>query len=444
MPGSNPTFASCFAQAGLAFKAMNALNLFGSSNTPNWADMEDAITTGLDGIYTPAALNLIKAARKSIASPLSRDQLRSLWRPFLQETCRSIGSQELTSGSDVQMLRAIRKYMVANAQTINSRGMTLNSPSADGGNAGSGTILRVTVDKDGNPLEGTGAEAKQAICTQDAQSGARKGAEVFRFTGSPAGEDNLSWEGSGFSADVPTAHPLTSRIIKNPSFDTNGASSDNTAPSSTTAITGWTIGSSASNFALRSASGYYYATYPGAPSTLWGLEFTASDSISQIIADVNPGVSFDPATPYFCGLRWKRKSSATGTLTLNLGASNASATIGSATNDVWNHLYIALGTGNYLQNFNEESLDLLIDVSTLATGTVVVDHLVCAPMVNVDGTYYLPIGADTPFLRDDLFTWTDTDGGTRAILSYLLWLAYGADGWLPSDNGGTETVSDPS
>jgi hypothetical protein len=215
-------------------------------------------------------------------------------------------------------------------------------------------------------------------------------------------------------------------------------------PSSTTAISGWTIGTATSNFKLRSASGYYYATYPSAPSTLWGVEFTGSDTLTQIVNSVTPGASFSTTRPYFCGLRYMRKASATGTLTLRLGASSASATIGSATNDVWNHLYIALGTGCYYQNFNETNLDVQIQASTLATGTVVVDHLVLGEMANVDGTFYLPVGGSTAWLKDDFFTWTDSDGGTRAILSYLLWLAYGPDGWLPTNNAGSETIADPS
>ncbi|MBX3467182.1 MAG: hypothetical protein KF878_09835 [Planctomycetes bacterium] len=439
MSGPSPTFASIWEQAGKALHPLDALQRFGSQNDVNWADLEAALTSGLDGVYTPDLLNVVRTARRQVAAPLSAQTLRAAWRPVLQEICRAAGLQELSGGQDLAMLRAVRQFMVDEAETIKRRALTFDTPAA-GSNTGNGAIYRVTVDKDGHPLP-TGPEAKLARITKDAQSEARKHAEVFTFTGAPEGQDNLAWEGSGFSTEIETAHPLSSRLVRNPSFDTNGATADDSTPSSATAINSWTLGDPA-HFKLRSAAGYAYASYPGAPQTLWGLEFVGSGTISQVVTRENPAAAFRTDRPYFVGIRYRRKANATGTLHLDLGASTASVDLSTAPNDQWAILFIPLDAAAYFQQFNETDLAVKVRVTSLATGTVVVDHLVAVEMENVDGTFYLPVGGDTAFLAGDSFAWEDTETG-RAVFATLLWLAYGADGWLPSAAGDAETVPDP-
>lgn len=438
---ADPTFASVWNQAGLALKLPNAINLFGHSTTPNVADIQDALTTAIDGNFTPAALGAVANLRRTLGATVTPDTLRALWVPFLQEAVFAADLKSLAGASNGAMLDGIRQYMVDNVLLLKGRGMTFGTPSAGVGNVGvAGAMLRCTVDKDGWPLP-TGPEAKSAKVTQDALTGVRKYAEVWTFEGSLPGPDNLDWQGSGLLAQgVASAHPLTTSIIKNPSFDQSDATADNATPGSTTAVTNWVMTGSAANFRLRSASGYAFGGYPGQPATTYGLEIVASDAISQTLATVSPGVSFGSG-PHLIAIRWKRKASATGTLTLALGASSVSATIGSASNDAWNILYIALDSSCYFDTFNATDLKLTITAGTLATGTVVVDHVVVCPMVNVDGTYYLPVSGSTPWLKDDIYTWTDADGGTRAILSYLLWLAFGADGWLPSAPDATQVTA---
>ncbi len=436
---ADPTFASVWNQAGLAFKLPNAVNLLGHSNTPNIAAIQDALTQAIDGNYTPAALGAIANMRRAIAATVTPDTLRALWRPFLQDMVIAAGQKSLAGASDAAMLDAIRQYMVDNDLLIKGRGQTFGTPSAGGSNVGNGSLLRCTVDKDGWPLP-TGPEAKRAKVTKDAHKEGRKYAEVFTFEGQLPGIDNLDWRGSGLAVEVPSAHPQTSKLIKNPSFDQHDASADDTSPGSTTGVTNWTIGSSAANFKMRSAAGYTFGGYPGQPTTTWGLEFVGSDSISQTLATVSPGISFGDE-PHLVGLRWKRLASATGTLTLALGASSVAVDISTGTNGEWNHLYIALDEDCYFDNFNATDLKLTITAGTLATGTVVVDQVIVCPMVNVDGTYYLPVSGSTPWLKDDVFTWTDQEGAVRAILAYLLWLAFGADGWLPAAPDATEITA---
>jgi len=439
MAGANPTFDGIWSQAGLAFKFANAVNLFGSSNTPNVADMEDALVTALDGAYTPQLATILRQMRRSLARPVSRAILQAMWLPVLQELCRLIGKPELTKGSPLAMLEAVRQYMVDNNEHIRARGMTLGTPSAGG--VGDGILDRVTVDKDGFPLDCTGAEAKTATCKKDATSGARKGEELWTFEGAAAADDNLEWRGSSLLVQgVRTAHPASGKILRNASFDTHDASADNTAPSSTTSMSAWVL-SAAASFKHRSAAGYYFATYPGAPETLWGLEIVASGTATQNVNDENAGAVFSQVAPYWVGIRWKRLASATGTLKLKLGSQEVTVDVSTGANGTWNLLKLPLDKNLYFQNFNEAALDLVITMDTLAVGTVVVDHLIVQEMVDVDGTFYLPVGGDDPFLVDDEFTWTDADGGTRAIFAFLLFLAFGREGWLPGVSPATQVTA---
>ena len=93
---------------------------------------------------------------------------------------------------------------------------------------------------------------------------------------------------------------------------------------------------------------------------------------------------------------------------------------------------------------------LSVDPVGAVVDVVVVDDVVLAPMVPLDGTWYALVGGATAFVRGDTFTFTDADAVTRAKLSYWLWRAWEDDpetllemrGWFPT-TAGTETIADP-
>jgi hypothetical protein len=62
-------------------------------------------------------------------------------------------------------------------------------------------------------------------------------------------------------------------------------------------------------------------------------------------------------------------------------------------------------------------------------------------MTQADGCYYAVVGGSTPFLKEDVFTFTDT-GGTSAIINYWLWRAFGR--FLPHNASAGETWADPT
>ena len=458
MAGPNPTFASCWTQFGLVVKIVNELEKFGSTNSANYEDMEDAVTVGTDGIFTPSSIQLLRqTVRTALAGALDRGTLRRLFRPFLLEILRAIGSQELSASASVDdglALRAIRQYMVDNTQTLNSNEHTYDTSSA-GSPAGTGAIYRITVDPDAKTLDCLGADDKTFYCVQDQNSGVSKHAEVFEVRREDANPDGLQWTGGASSPPVRIAslHAKSANLLVNPSFEV-GAVANATALTTTGQLTGWDV-TTAANLKTYSAAAYVYRGYANDTGvTHYGVEFVGNDTLIQVVKTENPGASFFERTPYRCQIAWQRLASATGTLTLHLGAKSKAVDVSTGSNGAWNILTIDMDEDAYLAGFNETALDVKVDMASLAVGTVVVDDLVLAPMTNLDGTWWAVVGGATPWKRGDNLAFTaDAFGGTRGIMSYWLWRAYVADdpgmverigGWLPVTAGGTETIADPA
>lgn len=451
MAGPNPTFAQVWTQFGYVVKIVDQLQKFGSANTPNYLDMEDTLISALDGEFTPASLVVLRSLiRNALSGGLTRANLRTLFRPFVLEMLRAIGSSELTANgnvSDAVAWREVRAYMETNAQLLKSRNMTFDT-SATGSVTGTGAISRLTVDKDSNNLECTGAESKTFLCDRDQNSGAQKHAEEFEFQFGDADTTGLQWVGTGGTRRITSLHARSASLLVNPSFE-QGATANNTALTSTGQLTGWDV-TTAANLKTYSAAAYTYRGYPGQPTTLYGVEFVADDTLIQVVKNENPGAQFNPDTPYHFQIAWQRKSSATGNLTIHLGSQSTTVAIGTGTNDQWNVLQLDLDSSRFYDNFKENDLDVKIEVASLATGTVVVDDVVLAPMVNLDGTWWAVTGGATPWIKGDTRVFSGDSEGTATILNYWLWRAYGdlvvdIRGWFPSTTTASSIViADPS
>lgn len=447
MAGSDVTFANVWAQFGKVVKIVDGVQNFGSVNTPNYLDMEDTLTVILDGEFTPSVVPLLRqAVRSPLGSILSRDTLRAIFRPFMFEMLRAIGSEVLSRGgavSDAIGWREIRQYMETNSQLIKSRNMTFDT-SATGTVVGTGAFSRLTVDKDANNLECTGAESKTFECVRDQNSGVSKHAEVFDLKFADADLSGLQWIGTGGTRQITSLNAKSGSLVVNPSFE-QGALTNATALASTGQLTGWDVGTAAS-WKTYSAAAYVYRGYQNDTGvTHFGLECIASDTITQVLKTENPGASFDEEIPYHFQIAWQRKSSATGNLTIHLGAESTTVTIGSGTNDVWNVLQLDLDSSRYYQQFKEGDLDIKVQVASLAVGTVVIDDMVLAPMVNLDGTWWAGTGGATPWLRGDQRIFSGDSEGTSTYLSYWLWRAYGDEvkalrGWFPSTTTASSIV----
>lgn len=452
MAGPDPDFDSAFSQLALAIKPIDQIYKFCNANSPNYLAMLDALQVAQDGVYTgsyAAQVNALLAG--NLSACLSPAAVRAAFTPALLELADIIDSDSTDPNT---ILADLRQYMVDNSLSINSPNPTWDTPAADSnshggsGNTGVGTINRLSVDKDGEDLPTT-AEQKYCEVTRDQNSGAREWEEQLRFWGAPRRNYPLEFTGSGpLQSGVSFVHGganSTGFWLANPSFDL-GTHADDTDLASTTAVTGWTA-TTAANW--ESQASHVYRGYPGAPTTQYGLECTASDAITQVLQSTRPTADYS-AAPMYAQVAYKRLASATGNLTLALGSQSSTATIGSATNGQWNILRLAIGTRNWYENFNQDALALTITVDTLATGTVVIDDVILAPFVNIDGTWYCPVGGQggnasvgTPPAVGDRWEWTDSTADA-AILAFWLQWGFGANGWLPAVTGGTETQADPS
>jgi len=441
---SNPTVSEALDDMALALDLIHEVYLFGNSNAKNVLAMYDALITGLDGEYVVGAVGVAERIRNRTGQALQPAEIRAFLTPFLREICRAAGDRRVTSGYG-ELCKAVREIMIANSELMYSRNLTVGTPTFTSASTGTGAIKVLSTDKDGYQLQGVGAEAWSAVVRQDQTSGAQKHREVFEFYGVDRERTPLLWSGSGISTRITAVDCLSSGIVLNPSFDTNGASSDGDAPASTTAVTNWTLSGTAP-FQLKSAATHQYRGYVGSDDvTQWALTFVDNGNAEQIVRTASRR-AFRDDTPYYCQIAWKDFTSCDGTLTFEVGTRTASVDVTTG-GGAWNVLALTLGQNSWFENFAEDALNIKITLASNTTGTLAVDDVVITPMVEVGGLWYVPVGGATAFLVNDTATWTISQG-QFAKYSYWLWRSLedqpgariGMKGWFPTTTTGSSVT----
>jgi len=433
MPNTLPSESDLQTAMSKAVALLDEIRLFGDGNTNDWISRGNDV---LDTLAPDLANDVPKAVaglRSRLNSMLISDAAATLLRPYLQTYGRIIGVAVPTTSDDVLIDRIV-DYFVANAKTVQRRLITFGSVSA-GTNAGDGTVHRLTTDKDGFAIDSAWVEAKTAKCTADEHSGAREHEESFELRGAAAAQDAVEIVGSGALLTVSAMSARTSaNYLDNPSFSSIGGGTD-AVP---TSISGWDVDTIA-NVEVGRNTGEFYRDYVGDADPA-GLKLKGNVLVSQNLNTRR--VTLDRRLPYYLQIAWNRYSSGDGTLKLRLGATEATVAVNTGTNGAWNILKIALGTGNWFDNFNEENLAVEIELASRTTGGVWVDDVVFGPFAQFDRTYVAIVGGDTPFLRDDSFSWTDTGGASGKIQRWM-WRAFGR--YLPhADGASTVTFDDPT
>jgi hypothetical protein len=292
------------------------------------------------------------------------------------------------------------------------------------------------VDERNQNIESVNVELKTIECIVDHNSGAQKGEEVFEFRGVDTTPDYLLLSGSG-EAGMLTAFcrhegsGAAGSLLRNSSFDafSNGGT--------TTDFSGWTM-SSAGLYDNDTTN--YYRVAPGASASSSGsLKMDANGSISQSLYTTRTPIR--PGVPYCLQIAYNRQvGSGDGTLTIRMGAHNTNVVLAAQTG--WNILRVTLNTNCWFRNFNEQDLDVSIELASRTTGYVLVDAVIFAPLIQFDSTWWWLVGGATPFLKRDVFTVTDTGGAAgTGIVQYWLWRA--GLGYLPS-TGGAPTWVEPT
>jgi hypothetical protein len=383
----------------------------------------------------------VKSDRAKLSEILAPGNVRAALEAHLLEIGRAAGIPE--RDPDLIMVK-LRDYMHANSYSVNSRNITFGTPAAITG-TGTGAIHRLTVDQDNYSLEGVFLEAKRAECRLD-QGQTDKHAEVFEFRGVESEQDFLSVLGSGMRVAVTALHAgatSTGAYVQNPSFETYTgtapAASTESTPSTTTDITGWTLDATTN---VRVELDTTYRGYPGEPADLYSVRFVGNAYMEQILNDtVRP--TFDPLIPMYCQVAIYRASTVTGNVSLTFGNVTETVALGSLSDNAWNIVKIDVDQDAWYKTWRKDNVSVKVQLASYGgSGHIKIDDVVVGPYTNVDGTWYAVVGGATPFEADDYSTWTDALAGSEGIVQHWFWRS--GLGVLPSNNGGTETITDPS
>lgn len=417
---------------GYAVAKLEAVRQFGNVNATNYVTVDNTLSDSLYPDHARAMQDAMAASRSALASMIGTPQAARELRPLLTTYARVIGVPDRDAQA---IIDEIYQHFIDNSYTVASRGISFGSVSAGGSNVGNGTVTRLTVDENSLAIESVYCEDKTVKCIADEHSGATEHEELFTIYGEPLLKDDLENVNSGFVGQATALSGRTaSRYLSNPSFDVVSAGTD----ASPTTIQGWTMGTAADFQVDRNT---YYRDYVGTTSP-GSLLFENNNTIEQNLNVRN--VTWDPKVPAYCQVAIQRSGSCDGTFTLTLGNVTKSVDVTTLTNGEWAIVRIGPSSDNWFKNWNKEDPLVKLALASRTTGTLYADDVILAPMTRfgsqVTGTWIAVVGGETPFLRDDVFTFTDTDGGTGKIQR---WAFRGYGRYFPH-TGATPTWADPS
>lgn len=358
--------------------------------------------------------------RGSYSSSISPQAVRVWIDPMLREYARIKSFPESLNSPSAIIARLFDDF-IDNTESVKRRNPTFGSTSAGGSNVGDGTLIRCTTDADGEVIEAITPEAKTFKCVADYQSGTQQHQERFEARGAARNFDWLEVTGSGRIGSLSALSALDANTyVQNPSW------SDGTGTTTVTALPGWTPGSGAGVFTniQRDAT-----TYRGGDNaaTQYSLKLTTTESVEQALSV--RGARFSPNVPYVCQVAWNKTagSGVGGNVKITLGGNTATVALSAGSN--WQILRLALTANSWLKSFNTSDPVIKVEWESATSGYLLLDDLILAPMTQFDGSYWAAIGGATAFLRDDVFTVTDSVA-TESIIQRWLWYAYGR--YLPS------------
>ena len=416
-----PTEAEVQSQIALAVKIIDRMYKFGSQDATNVLGMIDALVANpIEGDFSDQVLEGTAQIRDQYSGliRLGRTMLDPLFRTYGQ----LLNFPERDAPS---ILERLKQDFFDNSKDVLERNFTYGAPSAGGGNAGDGQFNRLNVDRFGFNLEAQFPDGKTAKCVRDASQGANKHEESWEVRGETLKRDVFA-RGDGGSGDVVEIKSLSGvdseAYLVNPSFHLFAGTL--AVP---TTINGWLPTTSIGNFEIVEGAANIYRGYLSEGTTPRSLKIKAADKLSQ--AFTVRGATFSEFDPYYCQIAVNPTvgTAVGGSITLRLGSKNVTSTI-AALSANWNVLRIAIGQDNWFRRWNEEAPDLEIEWSSFTSGFLLVDDVILSPYRVFDGSYYAPVGGETPWLFEDSWTWTDTEVGS--ILQFWFWMLYNV--YLPS------------
>lgn len=418
---ADPTELEVQTQIGLAVKIIDRIYKFGSQDATNILGMIDALVANpIEGDFSDQVLEGTAQIRDQFSGLIRLG--RAMIDPLLRTYGQVLNFPERDAPS---ILERLKQEFFDNTKTVLERNFTYGSPTADGGNAGTGQFNRLNVDRFGFFLEAQFPDGKIAKVVRDASQGANKHEESWELRGETLKRDVFA-RGDGGSGDLVEIKSLSGvdseAYLVNPSFHLFAGTL--AAP---TTINGWTPTTSIGNFEVVEGAANIYRNYLSEGDTPRSLKIKAADKLSQ--AFTVRGATFSELDPYYCQIAVNKDpgTGSGGSIVLRLGSNSTTLALASFAAG-WNVVRIAIGQDNWFRSWNEEAPDLEIEWTSFSSGFLLVDDVILSPYRVFDGSYYAPVGGETPWLFEDFWTWTDTEVGS--ILQFWFWMLYNV--YLPS------------
>lgn len=415
MVAPTPTKAEIWQQLSDNVTIPDELFKYATENTPNYLDLEDTIITGLKGVHSNLVLQGLSNFRNGLNGLYS--QYQATLSAILLELAR-VGYDSVED--DLQAaIDDIYDGMILAGETIESRAFTFGLLVTAGGNTGDGTVYRLTKDRNNFNLE-SGAPVGGDILIEarsDKNNGELSGNELFRISGKgliPV--DNLDLGTAPAPVQEIRALRSVDGLLVNGSFD---ELNDTLVANET----GWDL-SDPAKFTKEIVD--FFRLTPGLTTGV-AIKFNDNANITQFIA--TESISLDPGLPTFLIVRFLRKNTADGTLTIRLGSQTEIVSIASVSNDVWTDITLGTGTSTkgWYDNFKEDNNDggvrIQIDLSARTTGEVVIDEIIMIQPEFYDGRFYSISAGENDFLRLDNFSFVDTvlnTGRNQLVFTRLL------------------------
>jgi hypothetical protein len=427
--------------------------LVGIGSVP--ADIATAVT-GLISDFPQDHTNGMSSFRSRLASALVTNARDSVEPALINFVRTQVNSPEVAIQT---VLDRLYDDLIANAETIQSRGITYGAATPGGGNTGTGTILRLTEDSEAYDLEATHLDTKTLTCTRDAQTGAVRHREQFKIEGERAGVDAIEILGSGGDLESNETRSPVSRdsVLANCGFEQFSLGSATFTAgvanlTSDSVVTGWELNdpvdaSDPTLYDLVQTSSLQARDLVGTTPT--SIRMTGAARLRQFFS-VN-GVNLALGNPYSTLLHIYPSGGADANIIVTWGSRSQTITLASLTTDVWNTVAIDLDQDIWPARFNTEDAFFQIEW-TGTTGTVLFDELeALVPMFGFDGTWFNISGdvglTGTPpsvvgkWLEGDTITFSDSLTATDSQLQQWLFRLFGRH--LPHSGTPTAAWAEP-
>lgn len=401
-----------------------------TTSSTNFLTLLDSLQKDYEGNHINQTDSKLNSIRSSLSSFFSG---YSVLQALVVELAKNGYSSQATSVQAA--LDDIAKGM-AGSETVKNRAWTYGAMTAGETNVGTGILYRSTYDKYGNVIESgspVGGVIKAEVVS-DKNLGRDSGTETATIMGSgmlPV--DNLDLGTIPAGAQTLTATRAIDGLLSNPDFVSfTGTGLSDIAWDS------WTVADATK--ADDNNSIYFRAQTDGTAGV--SVEFTDNNSLTQYFSDISSTI--DSTKPCFLIVRYRRKTSCDGSLTIRLGSKTAAvADLTTKTDATWFDLVLGVDSSDgFYDNFKEDSggngCRVAITLASRTTGSLLIGEVILVQPTLFDGKWYLLTAGQTDFLKSDYWTFTDTVANTGRV---QYWLSRLAGKYLPHTSG-TPTYAD--